>query len=153
SVGEYYGVFKKYSNTSFGYVGPLKDGQKPCAPNCSPTNTDAVHLGDELWVQWYQRNDSNMLNTTFARFHWGAYVSTPAAGSTTVLVAQCPMSAVPAPSDSVGRHIWFYNENTGIIPGQYLITGRSADGCSLTVDHSPSPDGPGGMYPNYSQAF
>ncbi len=148
SVGEYYGVFKKYDDGHFGYIGPMRDGKNP------GTNQTATHLGDELWVQWYQYNDASMLNTTFAAAHWFGYAQTASAGSTTVTIAACPTGWVPAPADSIGRHIRFYNENTGFVnDALYVITGLANGGCSIVVDHSPTPNGPGGVYPGYAQAF
>src|SRR5205085_1853849 len=123
---------------------------------------NATHLGDILWIQWYERFDSNFLSTAYNLASGAQNVQTAGAGATVLDVYDCLTAANPGGSQ-VGfqtnvadgmHHIFLYGFNNGFNPGQYLITSitsdglRSGAGCHVGLDRSPSPAGPGGVYPN-----
>src|SRR5262249_27065156 len=85
----------------FGYFGPT-------SPEPDPT---AVHLGDDLWLQFYIRNDIGMLNIPYNTFLAGLKFTTPAAGSTTVNVFSC----------NVQQNQITYYEMSNRLPANYAI--------------------------------
>lgn len=146
SDGEFYGVFKKYPDGTFGYVGP----------ETSIPTASARHEGDELWVQWYQMVDAGMLNTPFKSFLYSQNWQTASAGATTATVYQCT-SAWPlganVPDAAIGQTIWFTAGKNFIVRQPFTIVGVTPDRCGVILNASPTPSGQGGEYPYFGSGY
>lgn len=162
SLGEYYGWFKRYMDGHFGYVGPTTS---------SPFSS-ATHEGNDLYLQWYERVDTRLLNTPYPSFLHGGYYSTASAGSRQIDLFACTPTTSdvvsPIPSTVIGKHIWFYGAGgTNFTEGQFLISGlanaTTAGGggyCSAVLSVTPTPSAAGTFCTgcineaqNYEQGF
>ncbi len=75
--GDFSEPFKKYMDGTFGYIGPY---------TAMPSN-GAHHEGDDLWLQYYLRNDSNFISTNFTQRAFEAFTfTTLSAGATRLYI-------------------------------------------------------------------
>ncbi len=76
--GDYLETIERFSDGTAGYIGP--------DAGMAATN-GAHHLGDDLWLQFYMRMDSNFLSTSFTQRAWESFgLTTMSAGATRVYI-------------------------------------------------------------------